>query len=96
MVVGSTIISVLYFCICIRTSKGPLFEMFLFLVIVVDRDCINLFQNTRIIFSCGEWVGWKSKNIFILFYLLSLKWTVLFCSVLHRFDHCKDWIRGTN
>ena len=33
MVAGSTIMKVLYFCICIRTSKGPLFEMFLFLVI---------------------------------------------------------------
>ena len=64
-------------------SKGPLFEMFLFLVIVGRWGLHQSFpEHTRIIFSCGEWVGWKSKYIFILLYLLSLKWTVLFCFVL--------------
>ena len=49
--------------------EGTTFRNVFVLVIVVDRDCVNLFQNTRIIFSCGEWVGWKSKNIYLFFFI---------------------------
>ena len=50
-------------------SKGPLFEMFLFLVIVVDGGCINLFQNTHgLYFRAANGLAGKA-NTYLFFYI---------------------------